>query len=54
MSRPARTANLGDDVAPDSSANTSCGDHVRITTLPDADTLLQVFARIGSLPDRHT
>jgi len=36
-------------VAPGSSFNTPYGDHFRITTLPDVDTLHEVFDRIESL-----
>ena len=40
-------------VAPGSSFNTSYTDHFRITTLPDDDTLREVFARIDALLAQH-
>jgi alanine-synthesizing transaminase len=40
-------------VAPGSSFNTSYGNHFRITTLPDCDTLRSVFSRIDSLIEQH-
>jgi len=40
-------------VAPGSSFNTSYTDHFRITTLPDSDTLREVFSRINSLLEQH-
>jgi alanine-synthesizing transaminase len=40
-------------VAPGSSFNTPYGDHFRITTLPDNDTLHTVFDRIDNLLDQH-
>ncbi len=40
-------------VAPGSSFNTTYSDHFRITTLPDADTLHEVFERIDSLLGQH-
>jgi alanine-synthesizing transaminase len=36
-------------VAPGSSFNTPYTDHFRITTLPDPDTISEVFSRINSL-----
>ena len=40
-------------VAPGSSFNTPYTDHFRITTLPDPDTLQDVFDRIGEMLDQH-
>ncbi len=40
-------------VAPGSSFNTPYSDHFRITTLPDADTIGEVFERIEALLDQH-
>lgn len=40
-------------VAPGTSFNTPYADHFRITTLPDPDTIHEVFARIDSLLDQH-
>lgn len=40
-------------VAPGCSFNTTYADHFRITTLPDSDTLREVFDRIDSLLDQH-
>lgn len=40
-------------VAPGSSFNTPYTDHFRITTLPDDETLRDVFERIGSLLEQH-
>lgn len=40
-------------VAPGSSFNTPYADHFRITTLPDSDTLREVFSRINSLLEQH-
>lgn len=40
-------------VAPGSSFNTPYRDHIRITTLPDIETLNVVFDRIDSLLDQH-
>ena len=40
-------------VAPGSSFNTPYKDHFRITTLPDTDTLNDVFDRIDDLLDQH-
>ncbi|MEM9209509.1 MAG: aminotransferase class I/II-fold pyridoxal phosphate-dependent enzyme [Pseudomonadota bacterium] len=40
-------------VAPGSSFNTPYSDHFRMTTLPDADTIGDVFARIDSLLEQH-
>ncbi len=40
-------------VAPGSSFNTPYTDHFRITTLPDSDTLREVFARINLLLEHH-
>lgn len=40
-------------VAPGSSFNTTYNNHFRITTLPDVDTLAEVFARIESLLAQH-
>ena len=41
-------------VAPGTSFNTPYADHFRITTLPDPDTLHEVFNRIDSLLSQHT
>ena len=40
-------------VAPGSSFNTPYNDHFRITTLPDPDTLNEVFERIEDLLEQH-
>lgn len=40
-------------VAPGTSFNTPYADHFRITTLPDPDTIHEVFARIESLLSQH-
>jgi alanine-synthesizing transaminase len=40
-------------VAPGSSFNTSYNDHFRITNLPDAATLNEVFRRVGALLDEY-
>jgi alanine-synthesizing transaminase len=40
-------------VAPGSSFNTTYNDHFRITNLPDAATLREVFRRIGELLDGY-
>jgi alanine-synthesizing transaminase len=40
-------------VAPGSSFNTSYNDHFRITNLPDAATLNEVFRRVGTLLDEY-
>ena len=40
-------------VAPGSSFNTPYKDHFRITTLPDPDTLRDIFGRIEALLDQH-
>ena len=40
-------------VAPGSSFNTPYKDHFRVTTLPDADTIGDVFARIDALLEQH-
>jgi alanine-synthesizing transaminase len=40
-------------VAPGSSFNTSYNDHFRITNLPDAVQLQEVFRRIGELLDEY-
>lgn len=40
-------------VAPGTSFNTPYADHFRITTLPDSDTLREVFSRINSLLEQH-
>lgn len=40
-------------VAPGTSFNTSYSDHFRITTLPDPDTIRDVFARIEALLNQH-
>ncbi len=41
-------------VAPGTSFNTPYANHFRITTLPDPDTIHQVFERIDSLLSQHT
>ena len=41
-------------VAPGTSFNTSYATHFRITTLPDPDTIHEVFERIDSLLSQHT
>ena len=41
-------------VAPGTSFNTPYADHFRITTLPDPDTIHEVFERIDSLLSQHT
>ncbi len=40
-------------VAPGSSFNTPYSDHFRITTLPDPDTIRDIFERIEALLDQH-
>jgi alanine-synthesizing transaminase len=40
-------------VAPGTSFNTQYSDHFRITTLPDPDTIRDVFARVETLLDQH-
>ena len=40
-------------VAPGTSFNTPYADHFRITTLPDSDTLREVFSRINLLLEQH-
>ncbi len=40
-------------VAPGSSFNTQYEDHFRITTLPDCETLHQVFDRIDAMLEQH-
>ena len=41
-------------VAPGTSFNTPYADHFRITTLPDPDTIHEVFERIDALLSQHT